>query len=237
MGMLDNAAQTAGQGAAPQGTPQAPAPQPGVPLSGAQAAAGMEPLPPTEQVGKPPPQEGFEPANSEEQAEYERAANAMVSLVYGDAGGDKASNTIADSILAEDKIGSAVQMGVTLIAEVDKKIDMDDVVIPQIVEDTVTMLADVAEQKNGISFSPEEMESTLMGVWEGVMYMMGGDAEIQPDFDMATEGMSPGDIQNMEKEYQARLGGAMKNQEAQQMSAVQPQPQQQVGGPPSGIPS
>lgn len=163
---------------------------------------------------------GEEPASPEEQAEYERAAGAISSVIYGESGGDKASDTIADGIIAEDKVGSLIQTGITLIAEVDKQIDMDDVVIPQIVEDTVEMLADVAEQKNGIQFQPQDMEAALMGMWEGVMYILGGEAPIEPDYAEATAGMSDEDIAIAQQEYSSRLGAAKQSQEMQQQSVV-----------------
>jgi hypothetical protein len=223
MGMLNQAAQ---QGQQANVGAQPPAPPPVAPGAAA-AGGGPAPLPPNP---APPPQEGEEAATPEEQQEYERVAEAMISVIYGESGGDAASNTVADSIIAEDKVGSAIQTGVTIISQVDKQVDIADVVVPQVVEDTVEMLADIAEQKNGIVFSQEEMESTLMGVWEGIMYILGGDAPIEPDFAEASAGMTSEDIGAMKQEYDARLGSAVGGQEQQQMGGVQ----QQAGPPAQG---
>lgn len=210
-GMLEMAR----QGPANVGAAQPPRPT----VTPGQAAMGMGPPPPP--PGKVPNPEGDEPATQSEQQEYERAANAISSIVYGDSGGDKASDTVADGLKAEDKMGSLIQTGVTLIAEVDKQIDMDDIVIPQIVEDVTEMLVDVAEQKNGLQYTREEMEAGVMGIWEGIMFVLGGDAEIEPDFALASQGLGKEDIEAMNQEYQMRLQNATGAQEQQQMSAVQ----------------
>lgn len=210
-GMLEMAR----QGPANVGAARPPQP----PVSPGQAAMGAGPPPPP--PGKVPHPEGDEPATQAEQQEYERAANAISSIVYGENGGDEASNTIADGLMPEDKIGSLIHTGVSLIAEVDKQIDMDDIVVPQIVEDVTEMLVDVAQAKNGIEYTQEEMEAGVMGIWEGIMYVLGGDAEIEPDFALASQGLGKEDIEAMNQEYQTRLQNATGAQEQQQMSAVQ----------------
>ncbi len=212
------------QGAMPgggmmQGNPQDP-------LGGGPRLAASE-----QQAGPPSP-EGEEPATPEEQAEYERVMDEIIDVVYGESGGDKTSDAIADSIIPEDKIGSLIQAGTMLIGTMDQKLDMDDTVIPQVVEDVTEMLADVAEKKNGIEFSQEEMESGLMGIWEGVMYLVGGDSPIEPDFQEATQGMSQQDLASMHEEYNSRLGSAAERQDHEQSMSI-PMAQGGAGGQPS----
>ena len=170
--------------------------------------------------GGPPPMEGEEPASAEEQAEYERVMDEIIDVVYGDSGGDQASDAIANAIIPEDKMGSLIQAGTMLIGQMDKKLDMDDSVVPQVVEDVTEILVDVAESKNGIQFSQEEMEAGLMGIWEGVMYLIGGDSPIEPDFSEATQGMSANDMAAMQQEYDARLGAAAETQDHQQTMSI-----------------
>ena len=86
--------------------------------------------------------------------------------------------------------------------------------------------------KNGITFSQEEMEAGLMGIWEGIMYLIGADAPIEPDFAEATEGMGAGDMEAMQQEYDARLGAAAETQDHQQTMSI-PAMQGGAGGQPS----
>lgn len=168
----------------------------------------------------PPPPEGEEPASPEEQAEYERVMDEIIDVVYGESGGDRVSDSIADSIQPGDTVGSMIQTGTMLIGQMDKKLDMDDTVIPQVVEDVTEILADVAETKNGVALTQEELEASLMGIWEGVMYLLGGDAPIEPDFQEATQGMSQQDLAAMQQEYDARLGNAAEMQDKQQTASL-----------------
>lgn len=247
MGLLEQAQAPMPQPGMAAQQPGMPTQQPGMPTQ-SPAQSAQQPGMPTQQPGmatQPPGLEAMgdeEPATPEEQAEYERAANAFVSVIYGESGGDQTSDTVADSILAEDPVGTLIQTGITLIAEVDKQIDIDDGVLAQITQDIVEMLADVAEQKNGIVLEQPDLDAALMGLWEGVMTVVGGDEAIEPAYAEATAGLSPEDINAVQQTYDAQLSAAQQRQQARLPGAGQqpmpqdgqPQPMPPQGGPPHG---
>lgn len=173
-----------------------------------------------------------EQATPEEQKEYERAANAVARIVYGT--DQETSDTIADSVIAEDKIGSLTQAALSVFTQVDKKIDIDEAVMAQVVEDTVEMVADVAEKKNGIFLTEDELGNALIATWEGVIFMMGGDSDMAEDYAELTAGMSEQEIVGIQQEFGARLEGVKQQREQGFAQVENAQPTQQIGGPANG---
>lgn len=161
-----------------------------------------------------------EPATPEEEAHYEMALNVTAKIIYGEK--DKTSNTIADSIVKENKPGSLMQTGLMLLKKVDDAIDLDPIVVPQLIEDTVKMLTDVAMNKNGIEFTDQEVKAAQMGMFEGVMAAIGGDEDMSQDFSEITQSMSPQELEQMKQEYQSTLGSVKAEQESID-TQVQPQ--------------
>jgi hypothetical protein len=143
---------------------------------------------------------GDEEASPEEQQEYERALGAVNRVMYGD---PNTSRSIADQLRPEDKIGSTVKASILLIKQLDEKIDMDEVVIPQITQEVADRMIDMGEQVKGMEFSEQDAQAVLGATWEGVMEVFGIDPETYEEF---TQGMSEQDIQGYSQQYKQFLG-------------------------------
>ena len=187
----------------PSGMPQAASPE----MLGDQAIDGAMENPvnlmsPMTNAGAP----GGTQASPEEQKNYETAVKTMGQIIYGTK--KKTSNTIADSIVEQNKTGSLIQTGLMLLDKVDTIVNLNPVVIPELIGDAVQMLTDVAEQKNGIQFSQDEADGAAMGIFEAIMSMVGGDQSMEQDFSGLTENISPEELQQMTQTYQQKLQAA-----------------------------
>ena len=196
-------------------TPSNVSAQPSSGMAGGQAINNavqnpVDPLSPMANAGAP----GGEQASPEEQQNYESAVNAMGKLVYGTK--QKTSNTIADSIVEQNKTGSLIQTGLMLLDKVDSIVDLNPAVIPELIGDAVQMLTDVAEQKNGIQFTQDEADGASMGIFEAIMSMIGGDQPMDQDFSSLTENISPEELQGMTEMYRQKLQAAKGSQDQQQ---------------------
>jgi hypothetical protein len=151
------------QGAAPPAAPVAPKPQKGAPAPkpGAKVAQGNP------RAGAPP--QGEEQATPEEQAAYEQAFAALGQVMYG----EKTSRSTVDMLQPDDKVGSAAKASMLLIKMLDEKLDMDEAIVAQITEDTVTQVIDMAERVKQMVYSEQEAQQVLGATWEGVIEMFG----------------------------------------------------------------
>lgn len=174
------------------------------------AAAGVSTAPPSAEAGVQIAREevnrgdgaGGEEgeASPEEQAEYERVLGAINRVMYGD---ENTSQSIADQLQPQDKIGSTVKASLLLMKQIDEKVDMDEVVIPQITQEVADRMIDLGEQVKGMQFSEQEVQAVAGATWEGVMEIFG----VDPDsYEELTQGMSPEQVQGFEKEYNGYLG-------------------------------
>jgi len=216
MALLDQAANTAG---APLPSPSA-APPSGAPPSGAPVASA----------------EGEPNASPEEQQEYERALGAISQVIYGD---DRSNESIMKAMHTENKVGSIIKAASGIIVQVDGQIQMDEVVIPQITQDVVNMLMELAETKEGIEFDETEMKQALSGTWEAIMQVFGGDEEMDEDFEEMTRGMSGEDMRKVGSEYNDLLNygegpGDLESGQPTGIGAVTLE--EEPGGPPQGGP-
>jgi len=142
-----------------------------------------------------------EQATPEEQAEYERALDALHQVLYED---EERSNSIVGMIQPEDKIGSVVKASVLVIKQLDEGVDLDENVVAEITVDTADRIMELAETAHNISFSEQETKAVAGATWEGVMALFGMDEESVREM---TAGMSPEQIKGYEKEYKSMVEG------------------------------
>lgn len=222
-GMLTAAAQNAAavpppQGAAPPGGAPPGGPPPGAPTPGGLPGGAMQ-----QNVGGgagPPPGTvvpgdtmeapmgmptqgpayqgeevdiGSEEATQREQQEYERVVKAMEKILYEE---DNLVDAVMQQLNPEDKISSTTKATTLFIQQVDERLDMDEIVIPQITQDAVEMITELAEQRFGQEFSEQEMQATLGATWEGVMAMFGVD---QQEHQQLLQGLSAESIPALQK--------------------------------------
>lgn len=140
-----------------------------------------------------------EQASPEEQAEYERAMEAVTTVLYKNQG---TSESINDMLQPQDKIGSVVQATIMTLHQIDKQLDLDESVIPQVMSDIADLVMDMGEQTKGMTFSEKEAQAVLGSVWEATMDMYGVDEDAYHNL---TSGLSDKQIGGYEKQYQDML--------------------------------
>lgn len=188
--MLAQAAQAAAQVPPPGGGGQQP------PVGGGQDLPGMPQPGPNQTLPPDAPAQGMpgqpvdvmpetgqayqgedvdlreEQATEAEEKEYQRVSKALEKVLYQ-------QDTIADAVMKQidpnDKISTSVKAATLLVQQLDEKLDMDEVVIPQITQDAVSVVAELAENRFGIQYSEQDLTATLGATWEGVMAIFGVD--------------------------------------------------------------
>ena len=115
---------------------------------------------------------GEEAATDAEEKEYKRIHSALQKVLYQ-------QDTIADAVMKQldpnDKISTTTKAATLLVQQLDEKLDMDEVVIPQITMDAVEVVAELAENRYGLTYSEQDMTAALGATWEGVMAIFGVD--------------------------------------------------------------
>ncbi len=175
------------------------------------------------------PQEEATPA---EQAEYERVVGAMQKILYEE---DRLVDSVMQQLDPNDKVSSTTKATTLFIQQIDERLDMDEIVIPQVTMDAVEMITELAEQRFGQEFSEQELQATFGSTWEGVMAMFGIEEE---DYAQLTEGMTPEGLEALDK---TRTGILAQAQPKPSMMAgpagPQPTPPTGTAGPPMPMPT
>lgn len=141
-----------------------------------------------------------EEATKEEQAEYERATEALQQVMYDD---ERASAAIAQQLRPEERVGSIAKASMLLIKQLDDRLDFDEVIIPQFTQDVVDRVIDFYENVHGEEISEGDAQKALGATWEGVMEMFGVDEDTYAEF---TQGMGEEDFKAQEQQYKQFLG-------------------------------
>lgn len=140
-------------------------------------------------------------ATPEEQAEYERAMEALSLILYEN---EQTSAAIVKQLNPQEKVGSVAKASMLTIQQLDMKFDFDDVVIAQLTEETVDRIIDLYENtQQDEEFTPQEAQGALGATWEGVMEMYGMDED---DYAQLTAGMTEDDFKGYEQQYKQFLG-------------------------------
>lgn len=198
----------------PQGQP-APAPAGGAPSP----AGGMTAPPGAPPPGaEPRPEQGggasagpagaiepyLEDATPEEQKEYERAIRAMAKVLYGN---DKTANSIVDQITPNDLVGSTAKVSMLFIKELDRKINMDQMVVAEVTRESVERIAELAEARHQVEYKAQDMEQVLGATWEGVQSMFGNEGGGE-SFQQTVNQMAPQDLEALQQQNTQILSGA-----------------------------
>jgi len=139
---------------------------------------------------------------NDEQAEYERVAEGMGDILYRD---EKMSAAVEQSINADDKMGSTIQTGISLMKALDDRMDIDGIVVGQITQDLAGALMELGEAK-GIQYTPRESQQILAGIWQGSMFLFAGESDaMAQDYATVTEGMGQEEIDEGNASYEALL--------------------------------
>lgn len=212
MGILD---QAAGQAGMPVPT-AAPTPAPAQPMSAGQPAsqssAPPQPMSTAEQVGMGSnsggkASEGMAPnikeeqATPEEQAEYERAMLALTKVLYAN---EQTSKAIVDQINPEDKVDTTSKAAMLVINQLDQKVDLDEIVVAQITQESVARIIELAETRYNTEYDDREQQAILGTVWEGVQTMFGVEPE---DTQQAAATVGADNMGALKQTYEAALNG------------------------------
>jgi hypothetical protein len=139
-------------------------------------------------------------ATPEEQQDYERATQVLSKVLYED---ERTSEAVLKQLQPQEKIGSVAKTSMMVIKQIDEKIDLDEVIIPQFTQDVVDRVVDLYENAHGDEFSEQETQAVLGSAWEGVMEMFGVDEESYAEL---TAGMSQEEFGSYEQQYKQFLG-------------------------------
>lgn len=201
-------AQAAAQAGAPgpnqQGQPQQqqPVPGPQAPAAAPQPSPGqVQPVDPAAPAVKGEMPVSEEQASPEEQAEYERAMKALSRVLYAN---NKTAKAIVDQIDPNDKVGSTTKASLLLLQQLDQKIQMDQVVIPEITREATSRVMELAETRYGMEYGGREAQVILGSVWEGVLQMFGADPQ---EMQGAVDQLGPEGMQSLAKQHEAFLNG------------------------------
>jgi hypothetical protein len=144
---------------------------------------------------------GEEEATPREDKEYERALAALEHILYEN---DEISNSIMEQIDPNDKIGTTTKASILALNQLDDQIDLDEIVIPQITQDVVDRISELAENRYGMEYEERELQATLGATWEGVMEMFGVDED---DYHQLAGSFDEGQLSTLEKQQEGFLNG------------------------------
>lgn len=189
----------------PQGAPPQGAPPQGMPPQGAQPPQEA-PEPPAEQVDPtaeavPGEMVGeLEQATPEEQAAYARAMKFMSKILYS----DKGANGIVGQISPNDKVSSTMKAGVMLVEQLDKKLQMDEAIIPEITQEAITRIMELAEARYNMEYGGREAQVIVGATWEGVQALFGTNPE---DGQALLEEYTPEELQKLKQQHEGFVNG------------------------------
>lgn len=158
------------------------------------------------------PQAG-QKATPQEQAEYDRVSTALHTMLYVN---DTTSSAIFAMMHPDDKIGSTAKAALLTIHQLDQRLHLSDVIVPQITVDVVSSLIDMSEQTKKMTFDETEAKAALTTAFEGVLRIFGFS---DTDAKQFVDRMNPQERQQNISDYHTLL------QQAEAKSQAQP------GGP------
>jgi hypothetical protein len=183
----------------------APQPAPAGPPQGAPAPAqgGVRQVDPGAPAvpGQLPANLSEEKANPEEQKEYERVMQGLSKAIYHN---DNVANAIVDQIQPADKVGSTAKATLLLIQQLDQKMQMQEVVVPEITKEATERLIELAEARHGIQYGEREVQVILGSVWEGVQGMFGME---QQDAEALMAGVGGDGLADLKQQYEGFING------------------------------
>lgn len=142
-------------------------------------------------------------ATGQDQEEYERALSELGDVLYNN---EQASDALLAMIQPENKVDTTVKTVISLITQIDRKIDLEESTIWAITMQAVDRLIDMAEAKD-VTFSERETEQVAMAAWEGIMGMFGGDESMEESYSFLSQNMSDVEIKQGQAKYEELKGG------------------------------
>lgn len=142
-----------------------------------------------------------QPASKEEQQEYERVLKAISRVVYED---DRTFAGIEKMLKGPEPVDSTVRATIMVITEVDKKIDIPMVVLPQLPFIVFDMLEEVGEKAGIFKMSDEQSKVGRGAAQETLLRTYGFSEE---DFMAATDGLGEKDVNELVGAYQEVTSG------------------------------
>lgn len=199
MGTLDQAAAAAGAPA----SAQSPAPAAAAPEQ--TQTAPVQQQRPTQPTAAKKPAGGAgvpeEPATPEEQQEFDRVMQAVATVLYSN---EETSNAIVDQILPDDKVGSTAKASMLFIKQLDEKVGMDEIVVAEVTQESVTRIMELAEARHSFEYTPQEAEQILGATWEGVSSMFGVD---ESQLNELVNKVGADSLPAYKEQYEAALNG------------------------------
>jgi hypothetical protein len=144
---------------------------------------------------------GLENATPEEQKEYERSMNAMAQVLYGN---EKTSNAIVDQVDPNDKVSSTAKVSMLFMQQLDEKISMDESVVSQMTEETVTRIMELAENRHQLHYDESEAQVILSTTWEGISQLFGMD---EAGHNELVNSVGADRLPQLKEQYEAALNG------------------------------
>ena len=142
-----------------------------------------------------------EAATPEEEKEYEEASRVVSEALYQ---GDTAEG-ISTMLNPEEKVGSVAKAVAFAITTLDNEYDFDEVVIPQLTEETTERIIELYEAQTDDEFSEQESQAALGAAWEAVIGAYGVESGQYAEL---TQGLDKSQIRGYEDEYQGMLRSA-----------------------------
>jgi hypothetical protein len=139
-------------------------------------------------------------ATAEEQQEYDYAVSVLGKVLYEN---ENTSEAITKQLQPQEKVGSVAKASMLVIKQIDEKIDLDEVIIPEFTQDVVDRMIDMYENLHGDEFSEQEAQGALGSAWEGVMELFGIDEDSYAEL---TAGMSDDEFAGYEAQQKQFLG-------------------------------
>lgn len=142
-------------------------------------------------------------ATPEEQQEYERVMQAISTALYDDDKTFEAVNQMLQS--GEDPVQAVVKATILVITEIDKKIDIPDVVLPQLPSTVFDMILEIGTKAGVLNLTDEQVKAGVSAAQQMLMQVYGLTEE---DFAGLSEGLDENDVNELAGIYQDATNGS-----------------------------
>jgi len=143
----------------------------------------------------------MEEASPEEQADYARAIQAISKALYET---DEVFDGIEGMLQGPDPVDALVRATVTLITEVDKKIQISEVVLPHLPFVVFDMLLEVGTKAGFFDLSERDIKVGMAAAQETLLRAYGVTEE---QFEEASRGLNQRDVDQLADVYQEVTNG------------------------------
>lgn len=158
---------------------------------------------PGKAAGQPEQQPQQQPQGQDADVEMTmRGTAAIKKALFAD---EKASEQFVKAIRPDDAEGSITQTAITLVTQIDQKLNLPERVLAPLIVVAVGELMDLAEAAHGITFDDQQKKRVVMAAWEGLLLSYDADpraaAQVAASADEQTQ-------QQAVQEYKQAMDGA-----------------------------